>query len=122
MRCRRSARARVSCESGGGGAIRANWFAATLAERYPVDVYSVLVDASLDPSGYPLVAQYAGTRVHARLRKAIPGDIVAVPVSGPIGEYRDPILVRTGPGIGFSIAPDDHTFAQLADGYVFLPQ
>lgn len=107
---------------GGGGAIEAQWFAATLAARYPMDVYSVLVDASLGRTDYPPVAQYAGTRVHERLRKAIPSDIVAVPVTGPIGEYRDPILVRTGPGISFSILPDGHTFSQLADGYVFLPQ
>lgn len=107
---------------GGGGAMQAHWFAATLAERYPVDVYSVLIDASLDRTGYPLVAQYAGTRVHERLRKAIPGDIIAVPVTGPVGAYDNPILVRTGPGISFSMLPEGHTFAQLADGYVFLPQ
>lgn len=107
---------------GGGGAMEAQWFAATLAQRYPVDVYSVLVDASLERSGYPLVAQYAGTRVHERLRKAIPGDIVGVPATGPIGDYRDPILVRTGPGIGFSLVPSDQRLADLVDGYVFLPQ
>lgn len=106
---------------GGGGAIRVQWLAATLAERYPVDVYSVLPDVSLDMAGYPPVAQYAGTRVHERLAKAIPSRIVALPVAGPIAEFRDPLRVRTGPGISISFLPQDHTLANLADGYLFLP-
>jgi len=107
---------------GGGGAIDAHWLAATLAERYPVDVYSVLLDASLESTGYPLVVQFAGTRLHERLLKAIPGEAVGMPASGPIGDYRNPILLRTGPGVTVSILPDDHRLADLASGYVFLPQ
>ena len=107
---------------GGGGAITSNWFAAELAARYPVDVYSVLLDVSLDNSGYPLVVQYAGTRLHQRLMKAIPSESTGMPTSGPIGEYRSPLVLRTGPGITVSILPDDHTLADLVDGYVFLPQ
>lgn len=107
---------------GGGGAIRADWFAAVLAQRYPVDVYSVLVDASLEGTGYPSVVQFGGTRVHERLLKAVPSAPVGVPASGPVGEYRDPIRLRTGPGVNASILPDDHTLATLIDGYVFLPR
>ncbi len=107
---------------GGGGAIRADWFAASLAERYPVDIYSVLLDAALDNRGYPLVVQYAGTRVHERLLKALPSDAVGMPASGPVGDYGNPLVLRTGPGISASILPDDHTLATLVDGYVFLPQ
>ena len=107
---------------GGGGAITSRWFAAVLAERYPVDVYSVLLDASLEGAGYPLVVQFAGTRVHERLLKALSGEAIGMPASGPIGDYRDPLLLRTGPGITVSILPDDHTLASLTDGYVFLPQ
>ena len=107
---------------GGGGAIQASWFAASLAERYPVDVYSVLLDVSLEGSGYPLVVQYAGTRVHERLLKAVPSDAVGMPASGPVGEYGNPLRLRTGPGVSASILPDDHTLSTLVDGYVFLPQ
>lgn len=107
---------------GGGGAIQAHWLAATLAARYPVDVYSVLPDVSLEMSGYPLVVQYAGTRLHERLSKAIPGRMVAMPTAGPVGEFRDPVLLRTGPGITVTLQPQDRTLADLADGYVFLPQ
>ena len=107
---------------GGGGAIRAEWFAAALAERYPVDVYSVLLDASLDGTGYPIVVQFAGTRVHERLMKAIPSEAVGMPASGPVGDYGDPFELRTGPGVTASILPDDHTLSTLVDGYVFLPQ
>ena len=107
---------------GGGGAIQATWFAAALAERYPVDVYSVLLDVSLENTGYPLVVQYAGTRVHERLLKAVPSEAVGLPASGPIGDYRDPLRLRTGPGVSVSILPDDHTLSTLVDGYVFLPQ
>ena len=107
---------------GGGGAIQTTWFAADLAGRYPVDVYSVLVDASLESTGYPLVVQYAGTRVHERLLKAIPSEAVGMPAAGPVGEYGDPLLLRTGPGVTVSLLPDDHTLADLVDGYVFLPQ
>lgn len=107
---------------GGGGAMEARWMAAALAQRYPVDVYSVLLDVSLDNTGYPIVVQYAGTRVHERLLKAIPSEPVGLPASGPIGEYRDPLLLRTGPGVSVSVLPDDHTLSTLVDGYVFLPQ
>lgn len=106
---------------GGGGAIRADWFAAELARRYPVDVYSVLLDTSLEGSGYPTVVQFSGTRVHDRLLKAIPSEAVGLPASGPIGEYHDPLELRTGPGVTASILPDEHTLATLVDGYVFLP-
>lgn len=106
---------------GGGGAMRADWFAAVLAQRYPVDVYSVLVDASLEGTGYPIVVQFAGTRVHERLLKAIPSDAVGMPASGPVGDYGDPLQLRTGPGVSASILPDDHTLGTLVDGYVFLP-
>ena len=107
---------------GGGGAIQSHWLAATLAERYPVDVYSVLPDVSLDMTGYPLVVQYAGTRLHERLTKAIPGDMIGMPAAGPLGEMRDPIILRTGPGITVSLQPAENTLADLADGYIFLPQ
>ena len=107
---------------GGGGALEANWLAASLAARYPVDVYSVLPDLSLDMTGYPLVAQYAGTRVHERLSKAIPSESVGLPVAGPIGAFREPLRIRTGPGVSITIEPDGHTLADLVDGYVFLPQ
>lgn len=107
---------------GGGGAIETSWMAARLAERYPVDVYTILADLSLEMSGYPLVAQYAGTRVHERLSKAIPSEMVALPVAGPIAAFRDPLNIRTGPGISVSIEPSDHTLDDLADGYVYLPQ
>jgi hypothetical protein len=107
---------------GGGGAIASHWLAATLAQRYPVDVYTVLPDVSLDMAGYPLVAQYAGTRVHERLTKAIPSEALGLPVAGPIAEFREPLLVRTGPGVSISILPLEHTLADLADAYVFLPQ
>jgi hypothetical protein len=107
---------------GGGGAIDARWLAATLAERYPVDVYSVLLDAAREGTGYPLVVEFAGTRLHERLAKAIPSDAVGMPATGPVGDYRDPILVRTGPGVSVSFLPDDHRLADLASGYVFLPQ
>ena len=106
---------------GGGGAIRADWFAAVLAQRYPVDVYSVLLDASLEGTGYPSVIQFAGTRVHERLLKAIPSEAVGLPASGPVGDYGDPMQLRTGPGVSVSILPDDHTLGTLVDGYVFLP-
>ena len=107
---------------GGGGAIETTWMAAALAERYPVDVYSVLIDVSLENTGYPLVVQYAGTRVHERLLKAVPSEAVGLPASGPIGDYGNPLLLRTGPGVTVSILPDDHTLSTLVDGYVFLPQ
>lgn len=107
---------------GGGGAMEASWMAANLATRYPVDVYTVLPDVSLDMTGYPAVAQYAGTRVHARLAKAIPSDMVGLPVAGPIAAFREPLLIRTGPGVTMSILPAEHTLADLVDGYVFLPQ
>ena len=107
---------------GGGGAIHADWFAAALAARYPVDVYSVLLDASLEGTGYPVVMQFGGTRVHERLLKAVPSEAVGMPASGPVGDYRDPVQLRTGPGVTATIMPDDHTLATLVDGYVFLPQ
>lgn len=106
---------------GGGGAIRADWFAAALSRRYPVDVFSVLPDAAMDMSGYPIVAQYAGTRLHERLRKAVPARAVGLPAAGAIAEPRDPVIVRTGPGISLTIVPTPHTLAELTDVYVFLP-
>ncbi|HEX6588249.1 MAG TPA: hypothetical protein VF039_04455 [Longimicrobiales bacterium] len=107
---------------GGGGAIRADWFAAAMAQRYPVDVYSAILDVSVERSGYPSVVQFDGTRVHERLLKAVPAEAVGVPASGPIGDYGDPLQLRTGPGVTATILPDDHTLADLVDGYVFLPQ
>lgn len=104
---------------GGGRALEVDWLAATLAERYPVDVYSALPDLSLERTGYPVVAQYAGTRLYERLQKAIPARMVGLPVGGPLVEVRDPLLIRTGPGITMSL-PEQTTLRDMADAYIFI--
>lgn len=105
--------------AGGGAPTPVHWMAAELAERHPVDVYTVLPDAPLENRGYPLVARYGGTTLYSRLRPPGSGSF-AVPVVDPIRSASAPVKLRTGPGVSLKMLPDDYTLGTVADAYVRL--
>lgn len=105
----------------GGGMMPVEWFAAALAQRYPVDVYSALPDAQGDAGRPPVVARYAGTELLQRVRRALPREALGLPIEGPLLEAQDPVLVETGPGVTLAIEPEGATLSDLANGYLFLP-
>lgn len=105
---------------GGAGDLEARWMAAVLAERYPIDIFSVLPDAPFEASGYTNVASYAGTRVYPLVRRAGRSGAFALPMTEPLRSVREPIRLRTGTGISLQIMPSGYSFGEVASAYVFL--
>ena len=69
-----------------------------------------------------VVLEVVADELHVGLREPGSRAPVGLPVAGPIGAFREPLRIRTGPGVSITIQPDGHTLADLVDGYVFLPQ
>lgn len=108
-------------QTGGTRTIEATWLAARLRERYPQDVYSILVDAPGAGTARPLVASYRGTVAGPLLAEEGVGSIGVSTRTG-FDFSRQPIRVGETPGIRFELEPRAFTLADVAHGYIYLEQ
>jgi hypothetical protein len=107
--------------TGGARPVDVDWLAARLAQRYPQDVFTVLLDATPARSPSPAVAAYRGTVAGDAMRQGGIRTGTAL-LTGPAFDAvaRSPIRVIETTGLTFDLVPRDAPFTSLADAYVFL--
>lgn len=114
-------RARYSIETGGAAPVDVVPAAAAAAERFPGEVFSFLVDASVARGTNPPVASYRGTSVRDALRRAgIGGAWFGLHVDPAFGRVADIVSLTTMPGVTLTFRRPDAPLASAADAYIFL--
>jgi hypothetical protein len=111
----------ATLHSGGTGLVEITWLAERLAQRYPRDVYGILVDASVSRALAPALAAYRRTGaadVFRGGRGSLPRRF-GLPVTSAFDAIGDPVHVTVTPGTTFGLQPGGELTA-LADGYVYL--
>ena len=106
-------------QTGGTNIVHANWFATRLAQRYPGEVYSFLVDAPGKGSSDELVP-YTGTRIPETARNVLPSGPWAVAINEIFGPFSRAIEENSIPGLSFQISPRQYRLHDVADGYIYL--
>jgi hypothetical protein len=108
-------------QTGGARPVEVQWLAARMRERFPQEVFTILVDAAPSRVLSPEVASYRGTAAADAMRR---GGIAGG--SGfRVDEYfdaltRTPIRVVGTTGLEFSLEPRTAAFSELADAYVYF--
>lgn len=113
---------RAQVQTGGTPPIVVTPLAQLLAQQFPREVYSILVDATATRAVPADVARFAATRALPVLRDLHTGASgLALPASAGGLDFESNMLRFTRrPGIGFSLVPDDYRMANLVDAYVLL--
>ncbi|HEX2167690.1 MAG TPA: hypothetical protein VHG09_10705 [Longimicrobiales bacterium] len=108
-------------QTGGAAPAPITWLAAQMRERFPSDVYSILVDAPPSRSINPAVAAYRGTAFADVLsRGGVPAG-TALPVTNAFNDVsRSPIRTAGTTGIEFSLEPRVAPMSDLADAYIYF--
>ena len=108
-------------QTGGATPVEVGWLAARIGERYPSDVYSILVDAPRSTSVGVDVAAYSGTEYADILGRGGVSTSTAVPITAVFDEaVRTPIRTTSATGLTFTLEPRDLQATGLADAYVYL--
>lgn len=104
-------------EVGGGGTMELEWLAKALRERYPGDVYTILVDGVRGGRAGP--GAYTGTRAGPVLRRALGRRAVAVRVDERFDFLAEPLYENGGPGIRLDLRPRGYRLGDVADAYIY---
>lgn len=108
-------------QTGGTTPVETTWLAAQVAERFPQDVYTIIVDAQPARVLTPALAAYGGTSAAELLRRAGVGSRFALRMGAPFNEVPRPaIQVRTRTGVEFMVEPRGAELRELADAYVYF--
>jgi hypothetical protein len=107
-------------QTGGTRPVDVQWLAARLAERFPHDVYTILVDAAPMRVITTDVATYRGTQAAEVMRRGgLPGGS-AFRLDGRFDAIsRAPIRIVTTTGLDFALEPRTAPLSELADAYVY---
>jgi hypothetical protein len=105
-------------QTGGVATVQTRWLAARLAERYPGEVYSFLVDAPGNGSTEELVP-YNGTRIPESATR-LPGGQYALPIGKEFDVFSHAVRENSIPGIRFEIVPRQYKLKDVADEYIYL--
>jgi hypothetical protein len=106
-------------QTGGVATVETKWFADRLAERYPGEVQSVLVDAPGSGSTDELVT-YNGTRIPEVAKAKMPSGQYALPIGSQFNVFSHALRENSIPGLRFELTPRDYRLPDLADLYVYL--
>jgi hypothetical protein len=106
-------------QTGGVATVQGRWFAGRLAERYPGEVYSFLVDASGNGSPEEVVP-YNGTRIPETVKTRLPGGQFALPIGSQFDVFSHAVRENSIPGIRFEIVPRQYKLRDVADEYIYL--
>lgn len=108
-------------QSGGARSVDLTWLAALMAERYPQDVFSILVDAAPNRALSPDVAAYRGTRLAEPLRRGGIAPGIALRADPALDAVaRAPIRIVGATGLEFTLQPRAAPLSTLADAYIYF--
>lgn len=108
-------------QTGGATAATVTWLAAQLRERFPADVYSILVDATPSRSISTEVAAYRGTAFGDILRRGGVPIGAALQVNAVFDDVsRAPVRTVGTTGVDFVLSPRATPMSELADAYIYL--
>jgi hypothetical protein len=108
-------------QTGGTRPVDVTWLAARLAERYPQDVFTILVDASPSRVVTADVATYRGTAMADVMRRGGLGSGFALRAGDEFDALtRSPIHIISTTGLEFIAEPRGVPFSQLADAYIYF--
>ena len=106
-------------QTGGTAPVAIAWLAGRLAEQFPEEVYSFLVDASASGTSTD-VTTYAGTRIASLLQRGGVNRTFATSIPAEFDQVRQPLVIRKSPGLSFEIKPRDYSLSSVADAYIHL--
>jgi hypothetical protein len=108
-------------QTGGARPVETTWLAAQMRQRYPSDVYTILVDAAPSRSIAADVAAYRGTAFADPMRRGGIASGTGLTVNASFDELtRTPIRVVGTTGLDFSLEPRATPMSELADAYVYF--
>lgn len=108
-------------QTGGAAPAPITWLAARMRERFPADVYTVLMDATPARSISTPVAAYRGTDFADPLRRGGLPSGTALQVTPVFDDLsRSPIRTVGTTGIDFSLEPRTLPMTDIADAYIYF--
>lgn len=108
-------------QTGGARPVEIRWLAAQLRERYPADVYTILVDAPASRATSPTVAAYRGTALAEPLRRGGVRGGSGFRINDTFDALtRTPLRIAGTTGLEFTLEPRTAPLSELADAYVLL--
>jgi hypothetical protein len=108
-------------QTGGASPAPITWLAAQMRERFPSDVYSILIDAAPSRSISPEVAAYRGTAYGDVLRRGGVSAGTALRVGDVFNDVsRNPVRTAGTTGIDFALEPRTTPMTELADAYIYF--
>ena len=109
----------LQLQTGGTATVEAPPFAARLAQNYPGEVYSALVEAAGAGTSRD-VLDFRGTRLPEAAENALPNGKYAMRIDQSFEFLSNPIAYRATPGITVQIVPRGYRLTDVADLYVHL--
>jgi hypothetical protein len=107
--------------TGGATPAELTWLAVRMRERFPADVFSILVDAAPSRSINPAVVAYRGTAYADVLRRGSVPVGTALRVTETFDDVsRSPIHTAATTGVEFSLEPRAVGMTDVADAYIYL--
>jgi hypothetical protein len=108
-------------QTGGTRPVEAHWLAARLRERFPQDVFTILVDAAPSRVIATEVATYRGTAAAEALRRGgIPSGSAFRIDDAFDALTRTPIRIVGTTGVDFTLEPRTAPLSDLADAYIYF--
>lgn len=108
-------------QTGGTRPVEVTWLAAQLAERYPQDVYTILVDAAPSRAVTTEVVTYRGTDAADVMRRAGAGSGFGLRINDDFDRLsRTPIRTVGTTGLTFTFEPRNTPLSRLADAYIYF--
>lgn len=108
-------------QTGGATPATVTWLAAQMLERFPADVYTILVDATPSRSITTEVAAYRGTVFGDILRRGGIPIGTALQVNATFDDVsRNAVRTVGTTGVDFALDPRATPVSDLADAYIYL--
>lgn len=106
---------------GGGEPVTLTWLATHLAQRYPGQVYSILVDAPPRPGSYSLSTTQVSSQAYDLFRRRLTErGSFALTVDARFDFLRRPIHEPHAPGLELTLEPREYRLQDVVDGYIYL--
>jgi hypothetical protein len=108
-------------QTGGTRPVDVQWLAARMVQKFPQDVFSILVDATPSRVVAADVVTYRGTMAADPMRRASVRGGSAFRLAEPFDQLsRAPIRTVGTTGIDFILEPRVAPFSQVADAYIYF--